>query len=137
MERKAAQAQRKWSRASSILLASVAVLLLAGTAWRAEADAVAAVTDENVSRRIVTAKTAADQSALATYYHAQAAAALRQVKRHEAMLQSYARVAGKSKEHMRRHCEALIQTYKRQQKQFEGLAQQHEKVAKALQSKGK
>lgn len=108
-----------------------AVFLLLTAFGAPQAVAVDAVTEDTVAERIATAKTGADQEAIAAYYRAQAAEKAKQVKDHEAMLKSYDNVAGVSKEIMRNHCETLIRTYRQAQKAFEGLAAEHEKLAKA------
>ena len=86
------------------------------------------VTDENVTERIVQAKTPAEHEAIAAYYKAQAAVAAAKVKEHEAMVKAY---GGHGAKTMNRHCEALLQTYRAQQKDLETLAKDHEEMAKA------
>ena len=108
-----------------------AVFLLLTALEAPRAVAADAVTDDTVAERISAAKTAADHEAIAAYYRAQAAEKAKQVQHHEAMLKSYDNVAGVPKELMRNHCETLITTYRRAQQAFEGLAAEHEKLAKA------
>jgi hypothetical protein len=108
-----------------------AVFLLLTALEAPRAVAVDAVTDDTVAGRISAAKTAADHEAIAAYYHAQAAEKAKQVKHHEAMLKSYDNVAGVSKELMRNHCQTLISTYRQAEQSYEGLAAEHEKLAKA------
>ncbi len=91
--------------------------------------AAGAVTNDTVAARIAAAKTATDHEAIAAYYRAQAAEKTEQVRQHEAMLKSYSKVAGVSKEIMRNHCETLINSYRRAQEASEGLATEHEKLA--------
>jgi len=115
---------------SAVFICTAAFLLL--TALEApRVMAAGAVTDDTVAERISSAKTALDHDAIATYYHAQAAEKAKQVKNHEAMLKSYDNVAGVSKELMRNHCQTLISLYNQPQRAFEGLAAEHEKLAKA------
>ncbi len=114
-----------------VIWTSIWLLLIVGGPWRAQAGAVGLVTDDNVAERVAAAKTPQDHEALVAYYRAQAAAKTDQVKRHEAMLKSYDNVAGTSKELMRNHCQMLISSYRQAQRALEGLAQEHENLAKA------
>jgi hypothetical protein len=94
------------------------------------------VTEQNVAERIATMKTAQDHEAIAAFFKAQAAAAGEQVKIHEAMLASWKKsISGHSLVTMTQHCEGLIASYKKLQKDNEALAEAHEKMAKAAAGK--
>jgi hypothetical protein len=108
-----------------------AVFLLLTALEAPQVVAADAVTDDTVAERIASAKTAADHEAIAAYYRAQAAEKAKQVKHHEAMLKSYDNVAGVSKELMRNHCKTLINSYRQEQRAFDALAAEEEKLAKA------
>ena len=125
------QGTRRRVLVRSGILAGISLLLLATSPWPIQAAQAGPVTGDNVAQRVATAKTAEDHEALAAYYRAQAADKAGQVKRHEAMLKSYENVAGTSKEVMRNHCQMLLQSYRRQQEEYEALAQEHERLAKS------
>lgn len=114
-----------------VIWVSIWLLLIVGSPWRIQAGEAAPVTDDNVAERIAQAKTSADHEAIAEYYKAQAAVAAAKVKEHEAMLASYKNVAGTSLEIMRNHCKGLIQSYGQEQREYEALAKEHEKLAQA------
>jgi hypothetical protein len=133
MEKSINQTGIKWLRI--LTGTSLGLLLLLGSAARGRAAAGTAITNENVAQHIAAAKTAADHQALAAYYRSQASAAADEVKSHQAMLKSYDNVQGRSKVVMREHCERLIQSYSKEQKQYEDLTHDHEQLAKALESK--
>lgn len=113
-------------------------LTLIGLMWAAftlgsvqSARAAGPVTDDNVAERLASAQTAADHEALAAYFRAEAAAAGEKVKLHQAMLASATKkVAGKSWVSWELHCNGLIKMYKDAQKEAEGLAAEHEAMAK-------
>lgn len=113
-----------------VILAGMAFVML-GVAVARAADT-GGISDDTVAQKIVAAKTAADHEALASFYSGKAEAANSAVKRHEAMVRSYADVAGKSKVNMVRHCEALLQSYKQEAKQYETLAKEHSDLAKSV-----
>lgn len=118
---------------------TILVLPLIGLMWVAftlgsvqPVRAADAVTDGNVAERIAGAQTAADHEALAAYFRAQAAAAGEKVKLHQAMLASVtAKWAGKNSASWERHCRSLIRMYTDAQKEAEGLAAEHDAMAKA------
>jgi hypothetical protein len=114
-----------WKRG---FLTALAFAALSSVAAMAIADE---VTESNVADRIAAAKTAQDHDAVAKFFRSEATAAGEKVKLHEAMLGSWTKsVAGKSLEQMRRHCQDIIAASKKVQKDYEALANEHEKLAK-------
>ena len=96
----------------------------------AEAQDAGPVTEQNVTQRISTAKTAADHQALAAYFKAQAATAAQKVKDHQAMLASFKKIGGKPGQVWESHCQSLIKTYGTQAKDYEKLADEQDTLAK-------
>lgn len=114
-----------WTRG---FLAAVAFAALSSIAAVAIADD---VTDQNVAERIAAAKTPQEHEAIATFFKGQAAAAGEKVKEHQGMLASWKKAtSGRSLNVMRQHCEDAITSYKKLQKDYEALADEHEKMAK-------
>ena len=114
-----------WTRG---FLAAVAFAALSSIAVVAIADE---VTEQNVAERIAAAKTPQEHEAIATFFKGQAAAAGEKAKEHEAMLGSWKKsTSGRSLNVMRQHCEDAIASYKKLQKDYEALADEHEKMAK-------
>lgn len=124
MKRQAMEATR-----GAFICTAVLLLLTAFTA--SQAVAADPVTDDTIVERIATAKTAAEHEAIAAYYRAQAAASSADVKRHEAMLAEYRRLSSETTRIMSGHCKTLISSYQKAKESFEGLAKEHEKLAKA------
>ena len=116
----------------------VCVIILActigwiGTATIPRAVSAAEVTDANVAEAIAAAKAPQDHEAIAAYFRAQAAAQGEKVKLHEAMLKSWEKtVSGKSLEHMRKHCENLIASFRKMEKEYAAMAEMHADMAKS------
>ena len=94
------------------------------------------VTEQNVAERIATMKTKQDHEAIAAFFKAQAAKAGEEVKTHEAMLASWKKsIMGHSLVTMTQHCEGLIASYKKLQKDYEAMAAEHLKMAQAAAGK--
>ncbi len=89
------------------------------------------ISEANLAQHITDAKSPAEHEALAAYFRGQAATAAAGVRTHEAMLKSYERVSGRPKTHMDEHCKQLLQSYRQQERAFQELAADHEKMAKA------
>lgn len=108
------------------------MLLLSGlvVGWPVSVAGAAEITDENVAEHVVTAKTAAEHQALATFFRAKAVEEGERVKRHEKMLAHYKQGGGKPYLHMTQHCEDIIATARKLQKDYEMLAAAHEESAK-------
>jgi hypothetical protein len=121
---------RNWTTAA---FAALAFLALSTVPTRVTAQE---VTEQNVAERIATMKTPQDHEAIAAFFKAQAAAAGEQVKEHEAMLASWKKsISGHSLVTMTQHCEGLIASYKKLQKDYEALAEAHYKMGKAAAGK--
>jgi len=114
------------TRTALALAALLAVIAAFGGTARAQQ-----VTEDNLAQKIETAKTAADHEAIAAFYQAKAAASTEEAKRHEAMLASYKKVGGKMYQAWENHCKSLIQSYNKEAKDYEMLAKEHAKMAKA------
>lgn len=94
------------------------------------ADPGGTITEENVIQKVGQAQTKADHQALATYFRSAAKEKAQAAATHREMLKSWGSVSGKSKETMRSHCQALIDSFTREQKALEALAADQEKLAK-------
>jgi len=115
-------------------ICTAAFLLL--TALEApRAMAAGAVTDDTVAERISSAKTASDHEAIAAYYRAEAAAMDVDMKRHEAMLAEYRKLSSETTRIMGGHCKTLISSAQNAKESFEGLAKEHESLAKSASAK--
>jgi hypothetical protein len=117
---------RNWTIGLLTAFAFLALGTISATVARADD-----VTDANVADRIAAAKTAQDHDAIAAFFRKEAAATGEKIKTHEAMIASWSKsIGGKSLEYMRRHCQDIITSLKKEQKDYEGLAAEHEKLAK-------
>ena len=118
------------ARRHRVLFAALG-LLLVGTAARARAADTAAITEQNVAEHLASAHSAQDHQAIAAFFRSEAAAAGDHLKMHEAMLASWEKsVAGRSLQVMREHCHAIMRSLTQMQKDYEAMAQEHEKLAK-------
>ncbi len=82
---------------------------------------------------ITAAKTKADHEAIAAAYDAEAAAADRKIKLHEAMLSRYQTPGGKPyMAAMANHCKALIKEYTEAAKHKREMAAEHRRIAATL-----
>ena len=115
-----------FTRTALAVAAFLAAVALFGGPVRAQQ-----VTEDNLAQKIETAKTAADHEAIAAFYQAKATASTEEAKRHEAMLASYKKIGGKMYQAWENHCKSLIQSYNKEAKDYEMLAKEHEKMAKA------
>ena len=110
-------------------MAALALMAMSSLATIAVADD---VTEQNVAEKVATAKTPQDHEAIAAYFKAQAAAAGEKVKEHEAMLASWTKTtAGKGLTVMKQHCEGVIASFKKIEKDDDAMAKEHEKMAKS------
>lgn len=114
-------------------LAALALFLtLMGSAALPRWAAAETITDENVGQMMAAAKTPADQQALVAYFKGQAALAAQKVKYHEAWLADLKKpgtLAGKGGVSAASHCDSLIASYKKQQKDYEAMAAIHQNLA--------
>ena len=86
----------------------------------------------DIGKMIGTAKTSADQQAIADYYTHQAAAARAKVATHKKMAEQYSMSSigsQASKTHFHQHCEALIRSYEAEAKEYDALAKAHHDMA--------
>lgn len=90
-----------------------------------------AIDEGNVAAKVAAAKTAADHQAIADYYTGQAAAAAAKVKTHEEMLVSFQKGGGKPAASWVTHCRGLIDSFKRQQKDYAAMAEEQAALAKS------
>ena len=93
--------------------------------------AVAQVTEANVGQMMASAKTPADHQALADYFKAQAANAAQKVKEHETWLSDLKKSGsggGKAYANSLAHCQTLIASYRKLQKSYEAMAEEHSKA---------
>ncbi|MBI3782865.1 MAG: hypothetical protein HY270_05630 [Deltaproteobacteria bacterium] len=113
-----------------LFVALTAAILVSSARVAVAADPAGAITEENVIEKVGQAKTKADHEALAAYFRSEAKEKADAAASHEAMLKSWGKDAGRPKEHMRSHCQTLIDAYTREQKALETLAGDQEKLAK-------
>lgn len=111
-------------------LRAAAVALCIGLLATATAPALAeTITTENVAEMAANAKTAADHTAIAEYFRAQAETARKEAQKHRAML-----VTGPSNKTSRSvwdaHCRRLIKSYEEQAATYVDLAKEQEVLAK-------
>jgi len=87
------------------------------------------ITADNVGEMAANAKTAADHTAIAAYFHEQAKAAMAQVQKHRAMLATP--MGNKpSGSVWDAHCRRLIKSYQEQAEAYSDLAKEQEVLAK-------
>src|SRR5262245_27037831 len=89
----------------------------------------APVTDENVAERVLSARTAADQRALADYYKARAAAEEPRIAHFDQLFRAYMKLEGKLAEPLQRQCRALLKAARMSKQRYELLAQAHLNLA--------
>ena len=108
---------------------SIASALALGLAVGIAAPAVAqTITSDNVGDMVQKASTAADHTALADYFRAQAKQAQSMAQKHRAML-----VSGPSKSSRQvwdAHCKRLIQSFEQEAAAFTDLAKEQDALAK-------
>lgn len=112
----------KWTAVALVLGLLVGMPVIAGAQ---------AIDESNVAAKVAAATTAADHQALADYYSSQAAAAGAKVKTHEEMLASFQKGGGKPAASWATHCRSLIDTFKRQQKDYTAMAEDQAALAKS------
>lgn len=119
--------QRKFDvRQMALTLLTVIGLLATGIAVPARAD----VTEENLADKVAEATTAADHEALAVYFRGVAAENGKKVSDHEAMMKRAIAAGGKPSAKWQTHCKGFIAAYGAAQKEAEGMAAEHERLAK-------
>lgn len=106
---------------------AVVGLLVTGIALPSQATE---VTEANSADKVAEATTQADHEALAAYFRGEAEANAKKVAEHEAMMKRMAARGGKPSARWQAHCESLIAAYGSAQKEAQGLAEDHERMAK-------
>jgi hypothetical protein len=84
-----------------------------------------AVTDANVAERVLSARTQADQLALADYYKAKAAAEDARVAHFDQLFRAYMKMEGKVAEAYQRQARALLKAARMSKQRYELLSQAH------------
>lgn len=112
----------------------MAALLLAG-GMSLPATYARAADDMDILQKVQSAKTPADQEAIAAYYDQQAAAAKKKAAEHEKMAQTYTgggTSIGKGyPAAMPQHCQALAKSYNEEAAHYTAMAQTHRDLAKS------
>jgi hypothetical protein len=110
--------------------ALLAIVVAAG--MLAPASTISAGEDADLDKMISSAKTAADHEAIAAEYQRRAAAAKADSAKHAEMAAAYKKAGGAlvEKQHIDKHCDILVDLYKKVAKEFETLAKDHEAMAK-------
>jgi hypothetical protein len=83
------------------------------------------VTDANVAERVLSARSRADQLALADYYKAKAAAEEPRIAHFDALFRAYMTLQGKVAEPMQRQARSLLKAARMSKQRYELLAQAH------------
>jgi len=124
------------NRTATISLGSLAAVALCvtlmGPAATPRCAVAGTITDANVGQMMAVAKTPADHEALVAYFKGQAAIAAQKVKEHEAWLADLRKpgsLGGKGAVSFADHCESLIASYRKQQKDYEAMAALHQNLA--------
>jgi hypothetical protein len=89
----------------------------------------APVTDANVARRVLSARTRADNEALAAYYKAKAAAEDPRIEFYDQLFHAYMKLEGKKVEPLQRHARALLRAARVSKARYEELAKAHQDIA--------
>lgn len=118
-------------RAQLAFLALVAGMALIGT--RPAVVAAKGPSEEQLLGRIEKGGTAADHTALATYYREQAKVAEKKGADHEAMASKYGAVMGKTD--WPTHCRSLASYYRKLAEEYDAMATMHEGQAAELRKK--
>jgi len=89
----------------------------------------APVTDANVAQRVLSARTRADNEALAAYYKAKAAAEDPRIEFYDQLFHAYMKLEGKKVEPLQRHARALLRAARVSKARYEELAKAHQDIA--------
>jgi len=121
--------------AMSVALLTVAAAIAASTPKAATAKKPAVtptavtVTDANVAERVIAARTADDQKALAAYYRAKAAAQDEPIAHFERLYRAYEKLEGKQLEPLQRQARLLLKAARMLKQRYDLLAQAHLNLA--------
>ena len=96
----------------------------------------AAVTDDNLTQSIASAKTAADQEAIAAYYDQEAADAKKKADLHRNTAETYQKLNIAKPVGMVNMCKGLVKYWDKVADQAKDLAKAHREMAKASGSVG-
>jgi hypothetical protein len=91
----------------------------------------AAVTDDNLAQSIASAKTAADQEAIAAYYDQEAADAKKKADLHRNVAETYQKLNIAKPVGMVNMCKGLVKYWDKVADQAKDLAKAHREMAKA------
>ena len=99
------------------------------TTPKATAPKAVPVTDATVAERVLSARTKADEEALADYYKAKAAAEEPRIAHFEQLFRAYMQLGGKKVEPMQRHARSLLKAARMSKQRYELLSQAHRTIA--------
>jgi hypothetical protein len=94
-----------------------------------EAPKSASVTDATVAERVLSARTKADEEALAAYYKAKAAAEEPRIAHFDQLFRAYLQLSGKKVEPMQRLARSLLKAARMSKQRYELLSQAHRTLA--------
>jgi hypothetical protein len=119
------------ARTGALVLATLLVSLsVAGAGATPKAKPTAApVTDTNVAERVLSARTQADQIALADYYKAKAKAEDPRIAHYDQLFRAYLKMEGKIAEPLQRQARALLKAARLSKQRYELLSQAHRTLA--------
>lgn len=89
----------------------------------------APVTDATVTERVLSARTKADEEALAAYYKAKAAAEEPRIAHFDQLFRAYLQLSGKKVEPMQRLARSLLKAARMSKQRYELLSQAHRTLA--------
>ncbi len=129
----------KRNRTATVSLGSLAAIALfvtlIGSAAMPRCAVAETITGANVGQMMAAAKTPADHEAMVVYFKGQAAIAAQKVKEHEAWLADLRKPGshgGKGALSFADHCESLIASYRKQQKDYEAMAALQQNLAEEM-----
>jgi len=109
---------------AAVALAAV-IALGAGATPKLGPTKPAPITDANVAEHVLSARTKADNEALAAYYKAKAAAEEPRVEHYDQLFHAYMKLEGRWAEPLQRHARDLLKAARMAKKHYELLAQAH------------
>jgi hypothetical protein len=111
---------------TALLAMLLSIAVPAGAEQKPKAKPTAlAVTDANVADRVLSARTKADQLALADYYKAKAATEDARIAHFDQLFRAYMKMEGKVAEPLQRQARALLKAARMSKQRYELLSQGH------------
>jgi hypothetical protein len=114
----------------TLIRTSISLVLALGLVLAVASPMVAQITEDNVAEKVQKASTAADHTALADYFRAQAKKAKDNARKHRAMLDVGGGGGKSSRQVWDAHCKRLIQSFESEAAAYEDLAKEQDVLAK-------